>query len=233
MGICGAPFRDCYDSTSRSGVHNYVPVYSKSNGKKYMSGYQAKEYEHSVNIPYTKTRHRGSTTPPTAKVDKLLVHGENGVGVDAVIPDETPSCDTCIDGSDRCPGCGSQDAGDSDDDETASTTPSSPQPTTPGLHHTTSPPFVWGLGETHKFKAIADSDYFEINWYLLEEGETGLGTWLYANSGGPNKTEGTLTYTFSSENSIESYTSYTLIARVERLSDGSNYNLTFEIDIGP
>jgi len=104
----------------------------------------------------------------------------------------------------------------------------------PGLYRTTPYSFsLYGLGETLAFLVIADSPYNEVNWYLKKSGETGLGRWLYANSGSSTATEGTFSYTFSSENGIEPYTDYILTARVERNSDNTNYNLTYEVNIGP
>jgi hypothetical protein len=52
---------------------------------------------------YTETDHSGNTTPPVAESGTPIVHGSNGVGVEAVIPDESSNCDTCIDGSPNCP----------------------------------------------------------------------------------------------------------------------------------
>ncbi len=102
----------------------------------------------------------------------------------------------------------------------------------PGLYRTTPYSFsLYGLGETLDFLVIADSPYNEVNWYLKKSGETGLGRWLYANSG--TEIKGTFSYTFSSENGIEPYTDYILTARVERNSDNTNYNLTYEVNIGP
>ncbi len=104
----------------------------------------------------------------------------------------------------------------------------------PGLYRTTPYSFsLYGLGETLDFLVIADSPYNEVNWYLKKKDTTGLGTWLYANSGSDAETEGTFSYTFSSENGIEPYTDYILTARVERNSDNTNYNLTYEVNIGP
>ena len=103
-----------------------------------------------------------------------------------------------------------------------------------GIFHITPDPFFWGLGETHSFVVITDSPYFEVNWYLKKKNSYDeLGRWLSANSGGSDKTEGELLYTFSSENKIEPYTDYILIARIERLSDNTIYDETFEISIGP
>ena len=104
----------------------------------------------------------------------------------------------------------------------------------PGLYRTTPYSFsLYGLGETLDFLVIADSPYNEVNWYLKKKDKMGLGTWLYANSGSDAETEGTFSYTFSSENGIEPYTDYILTARVERNSDNTNYNLTYEVNIGP
>ncbi|MYB66737.1 hypothetical protein F4083_03260 [Candidatus Poribacteria bacterium] len=107
VGICGAPFRDCQFSASRKGVHSYTAVESTVNGNKYISGYTVKISGYRGDDG--KSYHHGSTTPPSAQDGKPVVHGANGVGVDAVIPDETPNCDSCLDGSDNCPNASSHE----------------------------------------------------------------------------------------------------------------------------
>ena len=103
IGICGEAFRKCPGSLSRSGVHAYQPVVKWSSSGTYWSGYEAVEYTDIGVGTYTETDHSGNTTPPVAESGTPIVHGSNGVGVEAVIPDESSNCDTCIDGSPNCP----------------------------------------------------------------------------------------------------------------------------------
>ena len=103
VGKCGEAFRKCPGSLSHGGVHAYQPVVKSSSSGTYWSGYEAVEYSDIGVGTYTETDHIGNTTPPVAESGTPIVHGSNGVGVEAVIPDESSNCDTCIDGSPNCP----------------------------------------------------------------------------------------------------------------------------------
>ena len=89
------------------------------------------------------------------------------------------------------------------------------------------------FGETHSFKAITEVPYYEVNWYIQRRGETGVGNWLYANSGGSNVNKAEVDIDFSSSNGITAYTDYVLTARVTRYNGRTTYDLTYDISIGP
>ncbi len=194
VGICGAPYRDCQFSTSRKGVHSYYPVESTANGKRYISGYSAKD----TGFPdYGKSYHRGSTTPPSAQDGKPLVHGANGVGVDAVIPDATPNCNTCIGNSHNCPDCG-QD-GDSDNDDEASASPGLSPVSTTTITINGEVMLDKAPGDTVSVELVMPSDkgYSSITWYLA-------GPYTDSSAGSQTST------TTSSSSDIETAASHSL-----------------------
>ena len=96
LGKCGEPYRDCPNSASWSGDHDYEPVYSYNNGEKYKSGYQAKRggalntslSAHRGNMSSSSSSFRGPTKYSESISDKI---------------DESPNCSSCIDGSEHCP----------------------------------------------------------------------------------------------------------------------------------
>ncbi len=181
VGICGAPYRDCQFSTSRRGVHSYHPVKSTMNGKTYISGYAAKD----TGFPdYGKSYHSGSTTPPSAKAGKPLVHGANGVGVDAVIPDATPNCDTCLDGSPHCPNASSHPSGSQ---PSASLSPSNASNTA-------------DADDPHTVQLSILSKAASIAFYVITPNDAinDVSTYLGTASGDGTSTAATTTYTFPS-----------------------------------
>ena len=55
---------------------------------------------------------------------------------------------------------------------------------------------IIAAGGTYEASVTTDEPYFEVNWYIKRSGETGLGTWINANSGNGMTTEASLSYTF-------------------------------------
>ena len=218
VGICGAPYRDCQFSTSRKGVHSYYPVESTANGKRYISGYSAKD----TGFPdYGKSYHSDSTTPPSAQDGKPLVHGANGVGVDAVIPDVTPNCRTCLDGSDNCPNASSHE--------------SSSASASPGLSPSdgSDDPQV-SAGDTHNARLITSKPYYWVYWYVLASGETVENSTPVETDEGysteERKTEASLSYTFPDDATSGVYTIVAVSKRYEDTSTGSTRSYTVTVE---
>ncbi len=196
VGICSAPFRDCPYSTSRKGVHSYYPVESTANGKRYISGYSAKD----TGFPdYGKSYHNGSTTPPSAKDGKPLVHGANGVGVDAVIPDATPNCNTCIADSHNCPNCGSSSNDNQADDEES---PPSPAVFKPSLALT----YNSSTGAV-SMTATANKPIYGADLYVRSPGDgSKYGTKIRWTSGNSNRTTFSLPVRYAFPSTVASGT---------------------------
>ena len=226
VGICGEAFRKCPGSLSRAGVHDYRPVSSWNNGGSYWSGYEAHPY-HDLGVgTYTETIHIGSKTPPVASSGKPVVHGSNGVGVDSVIPDESSDCDTCIDASKHCPGCGS-------DDDQASASPGLSPVGTSTITINGEEMVDAAPGETISVNLVMPSakGYSQIYWYLADPGVSGLGNQVgnpTTPSGSGVETEVSSSFTLPSDASgVYKFTAY--IYPHSSASDQKVYEYSFKI----
>lgn len=93
LGKCGAPYRECSGSL-KSGVHVYRSKTAMGTNSWGFRGSYAVGIESDG-----LSRHQNGQASPLSN----SVNGPNGVGLDSSKYDETPSCDTCIDGSSFCP----------------------------------------------------------------------------------------------------------------------------------
>lgn len=235
IGICGQAFRNCSGSLSRAGIHAYKPIVTtyivSSSVRSYWSGYEVVQYTNNSIDFYTETDHIGSTTLPSAKDGKPLVHGANGVGVDAVIPDATPNCNTCIGNSHNCPDCG-QD-GDSDNDDTASASPGLSPVSTTTITINGEKMLDTYPGETVSVNLVMPSDkgYTKIYWYLAGPGDSGYGSQI----GGPTTSsnsviETSVSYSFtlpSDASGVYKFTAY--IYPHSSASDSTIYEYSFKV----
>ena len=210
VGICGEAFRKCPGSLSRAGVHDYRPVTSTNNGNSYWSGYEVHPY-HDIGIgTYTETDHSGSSTPPVASSGTPVVHGSSGVGVSQVIPDKSPNCNSCIDGSSNCPNASNH----SSSSAAASLSPSDSN-------------YAASAGSTHTASLSLPSVYSSIYWYVKSPSESGLGTSVQYVSGDGSSTSATFSYTFPSDASGDYViTAYTY------LSDWSVVQPSYTVTVG-
>lgn len=55
---------------------------------------------------------------------------------------------------------------------------------------------IIAAGDTYEASVTTDEPYSEVNWYIKRSGETGLGTWIKADSGNGMTTNASLSYTF-------------------------------------
>ncbi len=97
FGKCGAEYRWCDDPLKKS-IHNYVNDYGWGQNSWGFWGYYAQ------GITGSLTAHGYGKTQPLS----VSVNGPNGVGISESDYDETPNCDSCIDGSSFCPDSSTQ-----------------------------------------------------------------------------------------------------------------------------
>ena len=119
LGVCGAPYRAC---SVTEGTHKYIgrQKYNSSSQGYYTHGYG--EY-----VPLFPNKKHGDGT---LAAPSHSINGPGGVDISSAI-DETPNCSTCIDGSNHCPGCGS----DSTENPIVSPPPPTPPPTPSPTYH--------------------------------------------------------------------------------------------------
>ena len=203
LGKCGAAYRDCYNSQSRNGVHNYEPVYSYNGGNRYASSYQAKN---SGYPNYTLSAHRGNMSSSSASFHGPTKYSES---INDKI-DETPNCSDCIDGSDHCPNASNH----SSSSASASLSPSSGS-------------YTASAGGTHTASVNVPSGYQYVYWYLAGPGIDGLGLLQETDYGYGSSTSADFSW------SIPSYASGDhVITAYTYLSDWSIVEPSYTVSVG-
>ena len=91
LGVCGATYRRC-DDPKKTAVHHYRPVMLSGEDSWGNSGYYISSYR--ADPP---TAHSGNTSAAGS------INGPAGSGIPAGRMDNSPNCDSCMDGSRFCP----------------------------------------------------------------------------------------------------------------------------------
>ena len=99
-----------------------------------------------------------------------------------MIPDATPNCNNCLDGSAHCPNASSHPGGSQ---PSASLSPSNNS-------------YTATAGGTHTATLSVPSGWREIYWYLKSPSQSGLGTSVSNVSGNGSSTTALHTYSFPS-----------------------------------
>lgn len=189
LGICGTAYRRC-DKPAKTGVHSYSTTFKiESLGKGYLDSY----------FPDSPTKHgKGTTTPPA-----VSIYGPNGIGFADDTFDKSPGCNSCIDGSKHCPGCGSEEDDDEvdGDEEEASSTPQTPTPTpqTPTTPIATTDSTSYKAGSTVTVTVSSSEAIYGAYLYVS-------GTQIGWFGGSTTTSSLTLTYKFPDSATVGSYT---------------------------
>ena len=127
-----------------------------------------------------------------------------------MIPDKSPNCNSCIDGSSNCPNASNH----SSSSAAASLSPSDSN-------------YAASAGSTHTASLSLPSVYSSIYWYVKSPSESGLGTSVQYVSGDGSSTSATFSYTFPSDASGDYViTAYTY------LSDWSVVQPSYMVAVG-